>query len=93
VRSLGGFTENVYLPTGAPSIYVNGSLKTVTTDYTIGSTGIVTFVSAPANAAPLTWTGNYNWLCYFDDDILDLASSGSGWWEVKSLNFSSVLLG
>jgi len=42
------------------SVYVNGALKTVTTDYTVNLTnGTVTFVSAPAtgvNNVVITWT-------------------------------------
>lgn len=42
------------------SVYVNGVLKTVTTDYTVNSTnGTVTFVSAPStgvNNVVITWT-------------------------------------
>lgn len=44
-----------YLDAADLSIYVNGTLKTITTDYTLsggsGSAGTVTFLSAPAAAA------------------------------------------
>ena len=43
----------------APAIYVGGVLKTLATDYTVSATGLVTFVSAPASAAALAWTGTY----------------------------------
>lgn len=45
--------------TGTPSVYVNGVLKTLTTDYTLSAAGVVTFVTAPANGLAVTWTGTY----------------------------------
>lgn len=92
VRTLGSFTEPVYAPTGTPSIYVNAVLKTVTTDYTIGSTGIVTFTSAPAAAAALTWTGAFSWLCQLDEDETELQQDDSYRWSVGSLKFTTIKL-
>src|SRR5450759_2238082 len=59
VRSYGGYAEPVSNLNGAAAIYVNGVLKTLTTDYTISATGLVTFVVAPGNGLPLTWTGAF----------------------------------
>ena len=88
VRTLGGFTEPVYLPT-SQTIYVNG---TSTSAYTLGTSGILTFVTAPAAAAALTWTGSFNWLCNFDDDSVDFQQFGAGLWSMQSLKFSTVKL-
>jgi len=53
LRNVGGFSEYVQNPANqAASVYVSGVLKTVTTDYTIAN-GLITFVSAPANNAPV----------------------------------------
>lgn len=42
------------------SIYKNAVLQTLTTHYTIDyTTGIITFVTAPANGLSLTWTGRF----------------------------------
>ena len=38
------------------AIYVNGTLKTLTTDYSVSGINIV-FVSAPASQALITWEG------------------------------------
>jgi uncharacterized protein (TIGR02217 family) len=92
VRSLGGFIEPVYAVNGAPSIFVNGVLKTVTTDYTIGSTGVVTFVVAPGNTLPLTWTGSYYWLARFDDDQEDFSKFMNKFWELKKVTFTTELV-
>jgi uncharacterized protein (TIGR02217 family) len=45
---------------GSVKIYINAVLKTETTHYSINySTGVVTFVTAPANGAVLEWTGRF----------------------------------
>jgi uncharacterized protein (TIGR02217 family) len=91
----GGFTgrENIYDINNSPSvpkIYVNGTLKTVTTDYTIGATGIVTFVAAPAAAAALTWDGFWFWRVRFDQDSADFNNFLTQLWDLKQLIFCSV---
>lgn len=56
---------------GTPSIYVNGVLQTVTTDYTVNlSTGIVTFVTAPADGAAVTATFEFDVCCRFEQSRL-----------------------
>jgi uncharacterized protein (TIGR02217 family) len=88
----GGFTgrENVYDLAGAPSIFVNGVLKTVTTDYTVSASGVVTFVAAPAAAAALTWTGSYYWRVRFDLDQAEFNNFLSQLWEAKKITFVTV---
>jgi uncharacterized protein (TIGR02217 family) len=57
---------------GAPSIYVAGVLKTLTTDYTLNATtGVVTFTAAPATSAAITWTGQFARVCRFVEDTMD----------------------
>ena len=70
-RSFGGYVEPVHNLNGAPSIYVNGALRTLNVDYTIGATGLVTFVSSPANGAVITWTGSFYYRCRFVADTVD----------------------
>jgi uncharacterized protein (TIGR02217 family) len=88
----GGFTgrENVYDLAGAPQIFVNAVLKTVTTDYTIGSTGVVTFVVAPAAAAALTWTGSFYRRVRFSDDSAEFNNFLTQLWEAKKIVLVSV---
>lgn len=88
----GGFAarENVFdinSGPGAPAIRVAGVLKTVTTDYTIGATGIVTFTTAPAAAAALTWDGSYFWRVRFNDDTTDFNNFLNQLWEAKKISF------
>lgn len=89
-RTFGGFLEPVQATNSAPAIYVAGVLKTLTTDYTISSTGLVTFVTAPANAAALTWTGTYYWRCRFMDDAINLEKFMATLWDLKALKFQSI---
>jgi uncharacterized protein (TIGR02217 family) len=59
---------------GTILIGVNGILQTETTDYSIDyTTGIVTFVSPPANGVPITWGGEFDVPCRFDTDELPLS--------------------
>jgi uncharacterized protein (TIGR02217 family) len=89
VRSLNGSSEPVYLPTGTPEIFVNGTLQA--SGYTIGATGIVTFAAAPAANSLLTWTGSFNWLCRFDADDQEFSNFMDNLWEAKGLQFSNEI--
>lgn len=68
-------TRRIVKPVSATvSIYKNGVLQTLTTDYTIDyATGIVTFVSAPTNGHALTWTGRFDVPVRFATDFFDAA--------------------
>lgn len=72
------------------NVYVNGTLATGVTV----SDGMVTFASAPAAGATLTWSGSFQYLCRFTDDTLkDLARTSknqSGFlWSCPSISFES----
>ena len=58
-------------------------------NYSIAN-GLVTFNTAPANGAALTWTGYFGFLCRFDDDSLDFEQFMQNLWRVDSLKFRSV---
>ena len=82
-----------------PKIFVNGSLKTSGSDYTIGGTGVITFAVAPALNAVLTWSGSndsvpsWYYRCIFAEDMLgDLQQDYYGYWSMGSLKFTSVIL-
>lgn len=89
-RALGGYTEPVQSLNGAIVVKVNGVTKTLTTDYTINSLGVVSFVVAPANTAVITWTGSFYYRCRFLKDQLDLVQLFNQLWESKGLTFQSV---
>jgi uncharacterized protein (TIGR02217 family) len=83
--------------TGTPVIKVNGATLTAGTQYSISATGVVTFVTAPANGAVLTWSGSFQYLCRFDEDTVDATrvfttNSGTDLWDLNSIKFSSELV-
>jgi uncharacterized protein (TIGR02217 family) len=86
-RSLGGFSEPVQNLNTTPSIYVNGVLKTLTTDYSISSTGLVTFVTAPAAGAALTWSGTFYYRVRFVNDTAEFSQFLYNLFELKKLSF------
>jgi hypothetical protein len=68
--AMGDGYEPVYEMASTPAIYKAGSLQTGGgVNYTLGANGLVTFNSAPANGAVLTWDGTYYRRCRFDDSI------------------------
>jgi uncharacterized protein (TIGR02217 family) len=105
-RGLGGFLEPViapvasattlYLPGGvsvsATAPVIQANLVTVSSsDYSISSPGgVVTFTSAPANGAALTWSGYFGFLCRFDGDDLDFEQFMSNLWRAESVKFRSL---
>ena len=91
VRARGGFSEPVYAPAAGYTIYVAGVAKTLGTDYT-QSKGVITFATAPAASAALTWTGQFYWLCRFTDDTFEETRFSLGLHEAKSLKFASEIL-
>jgi uncharacterized protein (TIGR02217 family) len=90
-RTRGGFNEPVYNTHSTPLIYINGVLKSTPADYTINSSGLVTFTAAPGNGLPVQWTGTYYWRCRFDDDAIDFTEFANLFWSLKKLAFRTVL--
>jgi Conserved hypothetical protein 2217 (DUF2460) len=90
-RTWGGFTEPVY---GSPQVadIAVGTTTLATNAYTVSVTGLVTFAAPPLAAAPLIWSGTYQWLCRFDEDNLDFSQFMSGLWDLKKLTFSNEIL-
>jgi uncharacterized protein (TIGR02217 family) len=66
-RQVGNFFEPIQCPvTGSVNIYVNGA--PVTTGWTLGTAGVITFASAPAASATISADFEWNYLCRFDED-------------------------
>lgn len=85
-----GFAEPIQNLNGAPSIYVNGVLQS--SGYTVGTTGIVTFTTAPALGAVLTWTGSYYYRVHFKQDITQFNEFMYKLWELKQVELESIKL-
>ncbi|MCK9622197.1 MAG: DUF2460 domain-containing protein [Methylobacter sp.] len=86
-RTWGGFDEPINNPKASPSIYIDGVLKTVTTDYTISSTGLVTFVTAPVASKAITWTGGFYYRCVFEEDKSNFVQFANNLYNLQSLTF------
>ncbi len=69
------YVRDITLLATAPVIKVAGVTKTVVTDYNIAN-GIVTFTSAPASMAALTWTGEFDVPVRFDGPLNVIMNEG-----------------
>lgn len=85
------YVRSITLVTGSPVIKVDGVTKTVTTDYTISSAGVVTFTSAPANTKPITWTGEFDVPVRFDTDQLPVVMNESDLIDIGSIPIKEVI--
>ncbi len=63
------YVRDITLLASTPVIEVDGVTKTVVTDYTISSSGVVTFTSAPASTKLCTWTGEFDVPVRFDGPL------------------------
>lgn len=54
------YVREIYLPRSGLVVKVNGVTQTLTTHYSISSTGLITFVSAPTNGHAITVTGEFD---------------------------------
>jgi len=89
VRSFGNASEPVKNLNAAPQIYIGGVLQG--SGYSVSATGLVTFTSAPAAAAALTWTGSYYFRCRFAQDTLDFSQVWKRLWETRQVEFVGSL--
>lgn len=87
-----GFNEPIQNLNAAPAIYVNGVLKTVTTDYTVSSTGLVSFVVAPTVGHVIAWTGTFYYRCRFLKDSLEFDNFMRDLWSLKKVELKSIKL-
>ena len=80
------YTEPVRGVYGTPTVSVNG----ISTAYTIGTGGTVTFATAPAVGAYITWSGQFFFLCRFLSDELDAQQLLWGIYTAQGIEFQSV---
>ena len=50
----------------------------------------MTFASAPASGAALTWSGKFGFLCRFDADDLDFEQFMANLWKADGVKFRSL---
>jgi uncharacterized protein (TIGR02217 family) len=92
VRNQFNWIEPVQNVEGTPTIKKNGTTLTVGTDYTIGTTGIVTFTVAPALNDILSWAGLFYYRVRFENDTQDFEQFTYNLWEAKTINLRTVKL-
>jgi hypothetical protein len=92
LQGLYGWGAQVELSSVTTSYIATTSAAVTVTDYSLGTTGIVTFASAPANNALLTWDGSYYYRLHFADDINEFNNFMNQLWELQSVKFESVIL-
>lgn len=60
-------------------------------DYTFLAPNRISFATAPADGAQVTWVGGYFFVCKFMDDAADLRRFAGKLWEWQQVAFRSVL--
>jgi hypothetical protein len=90
-RPIGGGIDIIQNLNGNPNIYKAGVLQNPAS-YSISSTGLVVFGTAPGSGANLTWTGSFYFRVHFVDDSLDLQMIGPNVWVIASLKWESIIL-
>ena len=90
-RPIGIGTDIVQNLNGNPVISANGTVVS-SSAYTISSTGIVQFTTAPASGVVLTWTGAYYYRVRFGDDSTTFEQQFSQIWNNGKITLQSVIL-
>jgi uncharacterized protein (TIGR02217 family) len=85
------YTREIYLLATTPVIKKNGVTQTVTTHYTISSTGLVTFVTAPTTGHALTWTAEFDIPVRFDVDYLSAEMNVNSIANIGSIGLREVI--
>lgn len=84
------FLEPVQNPKSVDAIKVNGVTKTLGDDYTVSSTGVITFGVAPLTGA-VTWTGGFYYRARFAEDNSTFTKLMAGIWENKKVELIASL--
>jgi uncharacterized protein (TIGR02217 family) len=74
-----------------PVIYLNGVVQSTPSQYSIGTTGIVTFVTAPGAGVLVTADFNYYWQVRFEEDKWDFEQFMFQLYRLKSVKFVQVV--
>lgn len=85
-RSFGGFVEPVENPNLIEAISLD-DVDVDSGDYSVSSTGSVSFNTAPASGVVIRWTGSYYFRCRFDADATDFTEFASKLFNHESLQF------
>lgn len=87
-----GGSEIIQNFNGTPTVKKAGTLQSSPSQYTLGATGIITFVTAPTAGQALTWSGSFYYRCRFMDDEQTVTQFMNRFWSAKKVSFMSVKL-
>lgn len=85
------YVRNITLLASTPVIKKANVIQTVGTHYTISSSGMVTFVAAPAAGAQLSWSGEFDVPVRFDTDMLDVTMNEADLINLPSIPIKEVI--
>jgi len=88
-RTMSGFVEPILNINVLTTVFVSG-VPTGAFTLAANPSGIITFTSAPAASAPVTWTGTFYFLCRFVDDQIEFEKFVSGRYELKKLQWINL---
>lgn len=86
-------TFSAYTPPSvppSPQIYVNGTLAAPSTYSLSTLPAVVTFNTAPANGAVISWSGYYAYCAQFSEDSIDFDQIMMQIWDLQSLKIDQV---
>jgi uncharacterized protein (TIGR02217 family) len=83
--------RSISLLVGTPTIEIDGTPQTPVTDYTIGGTGVVSFVDPPADESELTWSGEFDVPVRFDMDQLPVIMNEADLTAIGSIPIKEVI--
>jgi uncharacterized protein (TIGR02217 family) len=86
-RSIGGFNETIQNVNQITSLTVGGAAKTQGVDFSVSSSGTITFTSAPTNGAGIVASFTFYYRVRFADDQLDFENFMYKLYELKKCEF------
>lgn len=90
-RGGNGYSETIQNINGTPTVYVAGVAQSGSA-YTLSSTGLITFTTAPTIGQAVTWTGGFYFRCRFTQDESDFENWMNLLWKAQKIEFQSVKL-
>lgn len=85
------YVRDITLPTGTVVIKKANVIQTPGTAYTISSSGLVTFATAPASGAQLTWSGEFDVPVRFDSDSLPVVLNEADLTSIRAIPVKEVI--
>jgi uncharacterized protein (TIGR02217 family) len=82
------YVRSITLLALTPEIRIN---NVVTTAYTISSSGLVTFTTAPTTGAQLTWSGEFDVPVRFDSDALPVVMNEADLTSLQNIPIKEVI--